>query len=430
MLKLWGCRRRNAMRVFVLGGYGTWGRTAIPVLAGSDLISEIALAGRNPDRAAPIAAEIGDKATVVQVDGTDEEQLASAVADYDIILNIATNKAVLPGIRAAIRAGVHYCDVSFGPIMDEALQLNAEAKNAGVTAILGNGVSPSITNLMGVHAARHLDEVEQLQGGRSLMFWGTRVLTFDRWLADPVENLAFLQEIRPFIEWMLPMTEEAPTPPVRSYERGQWVDIDAIQSGIDIPLPQGGTITRYPYKTLPPVLGSILSDTPTAGGSLPRDLGNVSPVDAWFGPFPPQLHDLLREQALSVIAGEIDAETAVRVLFEAVESDPGRWLTLADDFAPFSLDSVTAVGRKTGRAARYDCWLVPDVCTERNWWSLTSVPMVVAALRILRGEVRERGVMIAETTFEPMPFFDEVAGLLPDPPPNGRLIGESLQWLE
>ena len=27
---------------------------------------------------------------------------------------------------------------------------------------------------------------------------------------------------------------------------------------------------------------------------LPRDLGNVPPVEVWFSPFPPQLHDLPR----------------------------------------------------------------------------------------------------------------------------------------
>ncbi len=405
------------MRVFALGGYGASGLPATQLLADSDLISEIALAGRNLDRAVQIAKGIGDKATAVQVDGTDEEQLALLIEGYDIIVNIAANEAVLPGIRAAIRAGVHYCDVSFGPIADQALQLDAEAKAAGITAILCSGVAPCITNLMGVHAARHLDEVEQLQGARSWML-GARVLTSEQLLADPLESLAAVQGIRPFIVWMLQRKAEAPTPPVRTYKGGQWVDTDAVQSGMEIPLPQGGTVTGYPYRSFPPVWGN-----------LPRDLGSVPPVEGWFSPFPPQLDELLRGQALRVSAGEVDAETAVSSLFEAVESDPGRWLTLPDDFVPFSLDSVTAVGRKEGRAARYDCWMAPDVCTERNGSFFTGVPLVVAALRILRGEMRE-GVMHAQTTFDPVPFFDEVAPLLPDAPPSGRLIGESLQWLE
>ena len=407
------------MRVFVIGGYGTYGLPTTILLADSDLVSEIALAGRNVDQAERLAAEIGDKASAVRVDGAHEEELASHIAGYDIVVNVATNDAVLPGIRAAIRAGVHYCDVSFGSIADQALQLDAEARAAGITAILSNGAAPCITNLMGVHSARQLDEVEQLQGGRSWMFQGTRMLTSQQWLADPLDSLAAVQEIRPFIVWMLQRRQGTAPPPFVAYEGGQWVNIDAVQNGMEIPLAGGGTVTGYPYRILPPVWGN-----------LPREIGSVSPVELWFSPFPPQLHDLLRGHALRVSEGEVDAETAVNSLFETLESDPGRWLTPPDDFIPLSLDWVTAVGRKEGRAARYSSWLASEVCTERNGLAFTSVPLVIAVLRILRGEVQERGVMHAEATCEPMPFFDEVAPLLPDPPPDGRLIGESFQWLE
>jgi hypothetical protein len=61
---------------------------------------------------------------------------------------------------------------------------------------------------------------------------------------------------------------------------------------------------------------------------------------------------------------------------------------------------------------------------------LTSVALAVAVRKILRGEIQERGVMHAETAFEPQSFFDEVASLLPEPPPDGRLIDESFEWLE
>ena len=63
-------------------------------------------------------------------------------------------------------------------------------------------------------------------------------------------------------------------------------------------------------------------------------------------------------------------------------------------------------------------------------WFLTSVALAVAVRKILRGEIRERGVMTAETAFEPLSFFDEVAAVLPEPRLDGRLIGESFEWLE
>ena len=67
---------------------------------------------------------------------------------------------------------------------------------------------------------------------------------------------------------------------------------------------------------------------------------------------------------------------------------------------------------------------------ERNARLGVSAPLAVAVLRILRGENQERGVMTAETAFEPLPFLNKVASLMPDPLPDGKLIGESFEWLE
>ena len=49
------------MKVLALGGYGKVGLPAIKLLAQSDLVTEIAVAGRNMERAEKAAAEIGSK---------------------------------------------------------------------------------------------------------------------------------------------------------------------------------------------------------------------------------------------------------------------------------------------------------------------------------------------------------------------------------
>jgi hypothetical protein len=195
--------------------------------------------------------------------------------------------------------------------------------------------------------------------------------------------------------------------------------VDPLTSGLQAPLPRGGTVTAYPYGSYDPIFDN-----------LPDDLASVRPVEVWLTPFPPQLHDLLRQQALRVAAGDGDPAAALSAFYETVENDPDRWLTVTDDFAALSPDWVSALGRKGGRAARYNCWLAPSFWYEQAGWLLTSVPLAVTVLRILRGEVRERGVMTAEKTFAPLPFFSEVAALMPDPPPDGKLIGESFEWLE
>ena len=204
---------------------------------------------------------------------------------------------------------------------------------------------------------------------------------------------------------------------VLDYQNGQWAEMDPIRNGIEVPLPQGGTITSYPYASFDPI-----------GGSLPNDLSSVSPVEMVFSPLPPQLHDLLRGHASRILGGEIDSDTAVSSFYDTIERDPHRWLTLPDDFVAPAKIWARAVGRKEGRAARHSCWLKPALW-DLGGYFLTSAALVVAVLKILRGEIQARGVMHAETAFDPLPFFDEVAGLVPDALPDSKLIRESFEWL-
>ena len=148
----------------------------------------------------------------------------------------------------------------------------------------------------------------------------------------------------------------------------------------------------------------------------------------FFSSLPPQLHGVLREQALRVLEGNIDSDTATDSFYDTVESDPRRWLTLPDDFVAPAKIWARAVGGIQGRAARCSCWLTASMWDVGGYF-LTSVALAVAVRKILRGEIREPGVKTAEKAFEPQSFFDEVIAVLPDPPPDGRLIDESFEWL-
>ena len=409
------------MKVFALGGYGKVGLPAVQLLARSDLVTEIAIAGRSIERAEKMATEIGKKAIAVHVDGTDEEKLTALLAGYDIIMNAAAAKAVLPAIRASIRTGVHYCDAaSFGDFVEQVLKLSSEARAAGITAIVANGISPCISNLMGVHVARQMDEVEQLQLGRACIFdfQSGRELTPRQWLEDPKESLAALHEFRPFISWMLQILQKNGLRAALDYQDGQWVEVDPIRSGTDVPHLESGTVTSYPHMSCD-----------TFWGTLPRDLSKTSPMEIWLSPLPPQLHAVLRDQALRMLEENIDPDIAINSFYNTADSDPQRWLTLPDDYTPVPVMWARAVGRKEGRAARCSCWFTAPMW-EVGGYLLTSVPLAVAVLKILRGEIRERGVMAAEKTFDPLPFLDEVAFLISDSLPDGKMLGESFEWLE
>jgi hypothetical protein len=408
------------MKVFALGGYGKTGLPAVKLLTQSDSVTEIAVVGRNLERAEKAAREIGEKAIPLEADGTDEDALTSLLGGYDILMNIAFSDTVLPAIRGAIHTGIPYCDAAtFGDFLDQALVLDAEAKNAGVTAIVAIGISPCISNLIGVHAASKLEEVEQLQIGRAdiFNFETGRELTPRQWLEDPVQSLAELDDFKPFIGWLLQRLGENGSRNVLVFQDGQWVEVDPINDGLVVPLPGGGRSKSFPYFS-----GDDF------WGMLPRDLSSVAPVEMQFSPFPPQTHNLLREYAIRVLGGGIDADTAVSSFYDTMASNPQRWLVAPDNFvAPFKL-WVSALGRKKGFASRSSCWFTPPMWDVGGYY-LTSVSLAVAVRKILRGEVPERGVLSAEKAFEPLPFLDEVADVISDSLPEGKMIDESFEWL-
>jgi len=58
-------------------------------------------------------------------------------------------------------AGVHYLDINDDWESTEAmLAMDAAARGRGVTAVIGMGASPGISNLLARHAMRRLDLVD------------------------------------------------------------------------------------------------------------------------------------------------------------------------------------------------------------------------------------------------------------------------------
>jgi hypothetical protein len=406
------------MKIFVLGGYGTTGFDITMMLAESDLVTHIAIGGRNFEKAEQTAAEIGEKVIAVQVDGTDENALTDLLDGFHIIINAAMLDTVIPSMKAAIKNNAHYCDMAWGEVLDKALHLDYEAKAAGITAIISNGVSPSISNLMGVHAARQLDRVEQLQLGRSDMYNSSEELTPRQWRNSPEDNLVALKDYRNFFTFTLKLIQDNGKRNILDYKDGEWVEVDPFTHGFKVPLNPEGKIKSYPYFSSDPYFGA-----------LPDDLSTHLPVEMYFSHLPYKCDNLLREQTVRVIRGDVDSETAINEFMETIENNPHHWLTRQDDYIQIPKMWVRAVGYKENRAVRYNCWFTSPMWNVGGFF-LTSVALVAAVLKILRGEIQEHGVILAEKAFEPLPFLDEVAALIPDYLPEREILAESFEWKE
>ncbi len=86
-------------------------------------------------------------------------ELSRLIAPFDIVLGALSSRIGLAVMRAVIEAGKHYCDISF--MAEDALELDALAKERGVTALFDMGVAPGMSNLLLAHAAAELDECRE-----------------------------------------------------------------------------------------------------------------------------------------------------------------------------------------------------------------------------------------------------------------------------
>ena len=360
------------------------------------------VAGRNVDAARAVAAGLGGKGRAQRVDASDEAQVASAAKDADILVNAAgpDYHVALPALRAAIETGTHYCDLCVDGLTTEKLiGLDPAARAADITALTGIGAAPGLTNLMMLHAARQLDEVEELQvcWFFPLAGWG-----------DPSEMLATMRRTgRVDASWESLFRAASGT--ARVYRDGDWAEVDSLANPVDIRLPQGGEVTAYPMTS---------NETIT----FPRRLPRVKKVTGLMAMFPSQLNRLFQEHGRRMVEG-MDATKTAMGFFETVLGDPRRWLSGPEGFPTDLTIWAVAIGRKEGRSARYACWPASN-------WLTTSGSLVLAALKILQGKVRERGVLAPEACLEPLPYFSEVARLAVHPPPEEGLLGESLEWLD
>ena len=388
------------MKVFALGGAGQFGKGVAQKLVASDIVSEIVIAGRNLEAAKSAAVELGDKASAVQVDLLDEGRLASLATGSDIMVNTAgpEHKVVLPALRAAIKAEVNYCDLgAHGPTTEKALELDAAAKAADITAIMGIGLA-GMSNLRMMHAAKQFDQAEEL----SICIFQVVAMYGD----SPKAILAQWRKAGyADASWQFMMKLVAGK--VRLYRDGRWVDVDPIKNAVRVTLPQGREVTAIPVAIPEPI-------------TIPRALPGVKFVSSLYSMHPPQLHELYCELGQRIARSELDESEAAFSLFEYMAEQPKESLAAPKGCEAGWIDWVDAVGTRRGQRVRYKGWPSVD-------WTSTSGPIAVAALRILRGEIYARGVLSPESCIDPMPFFADVAQYGTEKPSDGKFLTESFE---
>jgi saccharopine dehydrogenase-like NADP-dependent oxidoreductase len=255
------------------------------------------------------------------------------------------------------------------------------------------GFDPGIDNLLAVHSIRQFDSVDEI------MFCFHLALP-DQLLREAVDELG--RSGRVDSSWQLVMSNISG--PVRVYREGSWAVVDPLAHGVDVVSPQGSTVVAYPVAAPEQI-------------TLPRHVHGVRNVSCVCGVSPPEMSELVHLEAEKISSGGSSVQEATRSFLETVGDDRERWL---GGSAPGWDMWLVTTGRKDGRLARHTCWPIG--------MAYTSVPLAVAAFRILRGEVPVRGVVAPEACFEPQSFFEEMARYVQPEDRDRPSYGERLEW--
>lgn len=153
------------MHIIVLGGAGAMGRIAVRTLSEYQDVDHITIADYNEERANEVAATFkSNKIAVRQIDVNDHERLSNLLHGADAVLNAVEYVFNLPVLKACIQEKVHYADLGgLFHMTRKLMNMSAEAEAAGITAILGIGGTPGITNILARAAVEKLDRVESIK---------------------------------------------------------------------------------------------------------------------------------------------------------------------------------------------------------------------------------------------------------------------------
>ena len=154
----------QSMKVVVLGA-GLVGRCAVRDLINNSDVSEVVVADLDVESVQKFVGGLrSTKVQAVSLDVRDHDGTAAILKDADVALNAVQYYFNLDVMKAAKTARTHYLDLGgLYHTTRKQLELDADFKRAGLTAIVGMGCVPGISNVMARWAADRLDSVETIR---------------------------------------------------------------------------------------------------------------------------------------------------------------------------------------------------------------------------------------------------------------------------
>ena len=374
------------MHIIVLGGAGAMGRVTVRALTEYDEIDHVTIADYHEGSARALATALNSsKIEVRPIEVNDAERLAALIRGSDVVLSAVDYAYNLPVLKACIQEKVHYADLGGLFHMTRTLmQLHGEARAAGITAIMGMGGTPGITNILARTAVDQLERVASIK--------------VQLGCSDETPSIAPL--VAPYsIRTILDEFTKQP----QVFQDGAWHPQPPLmgQEEIIFPLPVGRATAIY----------SLHSECATFPLSF-RDKGikHVSFKIAFPGDFLTKLKFLVdlgfgSDEPINMRGAKVSPREVLAKLLE---------MTPPENVEPRDCDILRVVvsGHAAGQPVEITNQIV--VLPYRRWGISagaldTGVPLAIAGVMLARGEITERGALGPELCVPAAPFLRELA---------------------
>lgn len=143
------------MKVLVLGAGLVGTPMALDLNKGDEF--EVSVADINKDALDALNA-IDESIQTLHEDLSNPERVSGIARDFDVVLSAVPGFLGFQTLQALIEAKVKIVDIAFCP--ENAMELDALAKEHGVTAIVDCGVAPGMNNILTGYAHHQLDTTE------------------------------------------------------------------------------------------------------------------------------------------------------------------------------------------------------------------------------------------------------------------------------
>ncbi|MDD5648055.1 MAG: saccharopine dehydrogenase NADP-binding domain-containing protein [Dehalococcoidia bacterium] len=373
-------------KIVVLGGAGTMGFEAVKLLL-DRTEAEITVADASVKGLKRVEAELGKKVKTAGADVNDREALVKLLKGADVAISTVGPfyKYAAAVIKAAIEARVNMVDIDddFDATKDS-LDLDEAARKAGVTAIIGMGASPGVTNLVAKLGASRLDRTDDIR-----LYWGESAI-------DPTGSAAMMH-------WFHITAEEVPV-----FVNGKWVE-------------QQGFTQPEVIEFMPPVgkLEVVLTGHPEPV-SLPRYIKGVKNVSIKGALYPPKMMELYRwlidtgfgSNELFKVNEDVSMpfrELAVRIIRSMPRFAPDYFKDVLDDaLGKYEACAGTFKIVVSGQKGDSQVIITYDLMAN-NVAHSTALPAVIAALSMLDGKVKQSGVMAPEGALDAAMFLENLS---------------------